>query len=244
MHNQKQKGTLSAMPPGANKPFEHVPHLSAKPALESAPPGPPLNALTIHESFRALSAGRDCLVDTPYGKPLEAHWAAQTTSTEFTTPAFEESLVLTSSYYLLSAKRRAQERAIAWRALEQAHPYGNPTQPAHGIPCGHETFWLLARRSSSTERVPLMRSTVLLETTPHDTFTATTATLSIRRGKTFQPVVESVLGSAMLYEQTYRLLGQLAKQHTAQIPLFADRPLLTVPRLQKTPEERSLPIAA
>lgn len=219
------------MPPGVHRNKEPVLHLSAKPAHESAPPGPPLNANTIHEHFRALSAGRDCLVDTPFEKELEARWSAQTASTEFTTPVFEETLVLTSSFYLLSEKQRARERRIAWQSLEHKHSYGSPTLPAHGIICGHETFRLYARAATSTVAITLLRSVAILETAPSNHFTARPAELSVRRGNTLATFSEDSENSHVILGQMQRLLGQLAKQQ-----FLPDEPIKRLPSSSGLPQ--------
>ncbi len=209
------------MPPGVHRNKEPVLHLSAAPALETPPP---LTPTTIHEQFRALLAGRGCLVDTPFEKELEPHWSAQTTSMEFAVEAFEETFVLASRFYILSEKRRIQERRIAWRALERAHAYGNPTVPAHGILCGHETLLLSARRPLSTVAIPLLRSAARLETTPDNTFTTGLVTLSVRRGNTMQPLSDACEDSDVKYKQVHRLLGQLAEKQAVRYEPTEDLP--------------------
>ncbi|TAH32518.1 hypothetical protein EYC59_05775 [Candidatus Saccharibacteria bacterium] len=201
------------MPPGVRNTLEHIPTFPASPALETPPP---LTPTIIHEQFRALLGGRDCLVSTPFQKELQARWASQTVTTEFAIDAFEERLVLESSYYLLSARRREQERRIAWQALERAHPYGNPTLPAHGILCGHETFWLYARRPTSPVRVPLLCSVTPLETTPDNHFTAAPASLFVRGGDTLQQTVPGHETDRTVYEQVSGLLGQLVTRNKPQ----------------------------
>ncbi len=215
------------MPPGVHQKFETAPYLPATPAHETAPPGATPTANSIHEQLRALIAGRDCLVDTPFQKELGERWASQTRSTEFTVSIFAESLVLESTYYILSAKRREQEQRIAWRALERSHPHGNPTLPAHGILCGHETFWLYARCPTSFVRVPLLRSVALLETTPGNHFTAAPATVSVRRSDTLQPILFNHETSPAVYERVGGLLGQLAAQNTPRTDAS------TVPTVQR-----------